>query len=284
MNMVGLEVPTVEVRYRNLSVEVEYEVVHGKPLPTLWNTLKNAFGGIAYITGCKSVPNKIKILKNVNGIIKPSRMTLLLGPPGCGKTTLLQALAAKLDKSLKVEGEISYNGYRLNEFVPQKTSVYISQYDQHISEMTVRETLDFSARCQGIGGRAVSADNLYEQATSFEGLKRTLQTDYILKVVSERDQGQYWFFYQFFLLFLVHQVSISMFRLIASIVRNPSIASTCALFIILITFLFGGFVIRKPSLPSWLRWGFWLSPLAYAEIGASLNEFLAPRFHLPILH
>jgi hypothetical protein len=41
---VGLELPTVEVRYRNLSVEVEYEVVHGKPLPTLWNTLKTAFG------------------------------------------------------------------------------------------------------------------------------------------------------------------------------------------------------------------------------------------------
>nr|TKR70971.1 pleiotropic drug resistance protein 3-like [Populus alba] len=570
--------------------------------------------GIANITGCKSVRNKIKILKNVNGIIKPSRMTLLLGPPGCGKTTLLQALTAKLDQSLKVEGEISYNGYKLNEFVPQKTSVYISQYDQHISEMTVRETLDFSARCQGIGGRADIMKEIsrrekeagivpepdidtYMKATSVEGLKRTLQTDYILKilgldicadtmvgdamrrgisggqkkrlttgemiigptkalfmdeisngldssttfqivrcmqqlahitkstmlvsllqpapetydlfddiilmaegeivyhgprdnvleffehcgfrcpprkgiadflqeVVSERDQGQYWyhkqqphsyvsidmlvknfhefhvgqklegelsrplqkseshknalsfsiyslrkwelfkacmdrewllmkrnlslhvfksvqlvvtalitmtvfirsrmnidmvdgdlymgslfyalirlmcngitelsltiqrievfykqrdfyfypawaysvpaailkipsslldaflwtaltyyvigfspeperFFYHFFLLFLVHQASVSMFRLIASIVRNPSIASTFALFIILITFLFGGFVIRQPSLPSWLRWGFWLSPLAYAEIGVSLNEFLAPRW------
>jgi len=31
---------------------------------------------------------------------------------------------------------------------------YVSQYDLHISEMTVRETLHFSARCQGIGGRA----------------------------------------------------------------------------------------------------------------------------------
>lgn len=30
------------------------------------------------------------------------RLTLLLGPPGCGKTTLLLALAGKLKKSLKV--------------------------------------------------------------------------------------------------------------------------------------------------------------------------------------
>ena len=37
--------------------------------------------------------------------------------------------------------------------MPQKTSAYISQYDLHIPQMTVRETLDFSARCQGIGSR-----------------------------------------------------------------------------------------------------------------------------------
>lgn len=53
----------------------------------------------------------------------------------------------------QVSGEISYNGYKFDEFVPQKTSAYISQYDVHIPEMTVRETLDFSAQCQGIGNR-----------------------------------------------------------------------------------------------------------------------------------
>ena len=78
-------------------------------------------------------------------------MTLLLGPPSSGKPPLLLALAGKLDPSLKVRGEVTYNGYALDEFVPQKTAAYISQTDVHVGEMTVKETLDFSARCQGVG-------------------------------------------------------------------------------------------------------------------------------------
>ncbi|CAH8386671.1 unnamed protein product [Eruca vesicaria subsp. sativa] len=37
---VGIELPMVEVRFSDLSVEAECEVVHGKPIPTLWNTIK----------------------------------------------------------------------------------------------------------------------------------------------------------------------------------------------------------------------------------------------------
>lgn len=37
-----MKLPTVEVRYRNVSVEAKCEVVHGKPLPTLWNVAKAA--------------------------------------------------------------------------------------------------------------------------------------------------------------------------------------------------------------------------------------------------
>jgi len=55
---------------------------------------------------------------------------------------------------LQIKGDIEYNGYKLKEFIPQKTSAYISQQDLHIPEMTVRETIDFSARCQGVGSRA----------------------------------------------------------------------------------------------------------------------------------
>ncbi|KAH9724094.1 ABC transporter G family member 37 [Citrus sinensis] len=190
---VGVQFPTVEVRFKNLGVEAECEVVRGKPLPTLWNATKSMLTGFTNLFGLKQEA-KMKILKDVNGIIKPGRMTLLLGPPGCGKTTLLSALSGKLSHSLKVSGEVSYNGYRLDEFVPQKTSAYISQYDLHIAEMTVRETIDFSARCQDILMEVIKLEKLagifpdpdvdaYMKAISAEGLENSLQTDYILKIL-----------------------------------------------------------------------------------------------------
>ncbi|KAJ4981232.1 hypothetical protein NE237_032069 [Protea cynaroides] len=152
------------------------------------------------LSGLKSQVAKVSILKDIKGVIKPGRMTLLLGPPSSGKTTLLLALSGKLNQSLKVTGEITYNGYKLEEFVPQKTSAYISQYDQHIAEMTVKETLDFSACCQGVGSRAEIITEVtrrekqagiipdpdvdtYMKAISVKGTVKTLQTDYILKIL-----------------------------------------------------------------------------------------------------
>ncbi|CAL5380310.1 unnamed protein product [Camellia sinensis] len=32
------------------------------------------------------------------------------------------------------------------------------------------------------------------------------------------------------------------------------------------------------SMPTWLKWGFWVSLLTYGEVGLALNEFLAPRW------
>ncbi|EEE53001.1 hypothetical protein OsJ_35688 [Oryza sativa Japonica Group] len=151
---VGVRPATVEVRWRDVCVEAECQVVSGKPLPTLWNAALSRFSLLAAKLGFSHHQSKVQILENVSGIIKPSRITLLLGPPGCGKTTLLKALAGRLNKSLKETGEIEYNGVKLDEFVPAKTSAYVSQYDLHVADMTVRETLDFSARFQGVGSRA----------------------------------------------------------------------------------------------------------------------------------
>ncbi|KAK3416802.1 hypothetical protein EUGRSUZ_H02562 [Eucalyptus grandis] len=145
----------------------------------------------------------LTILQDVSGIIKPGRMTLLLGPPSSGKTTLLLALAGKLDPQLKTTGRVTYNGHVMNEFVLERTVAYISQHDLHIGEMTVRETLAFSARCQGVGSQYASAYMLSElsrrekaanikpdpdidifmKAAVTEGQEANVVTDYILKIL-----------------------------------------------------------------------------------------------------
>ncbi|KAL6621235.1 hypothetical protein ACP70R_033667 [Stipagrostis hirtigluma subsp. patula] len=121
---VGMELPTIEVRAEELAVEAE---VH---------------------TGRRETPN---LLNSVMNTIL--RMTLLLGSPGSGKTTLLKALAGKLDSGLKVSGRVTYNGRGMEEFVRERTAAYVSQDDLHNPEMTVRETLAFSEKCQGVGDR-----------------------------------------------------------------------------------------------------------------------------------
>lgn len=77
------------------------------------------------------------------------------------QSTLLKALAGKLAHSgLQVQGDIVYNGTPLTDFLPQRTAVYVEQEDQHLPELTVRETFDFAARCQGVGGKAGTLNRL----------------------------------------------------------------------------------------------------------------------------
>lgn len=54
----------------------------------------------------------------------------------------------------QMSGGITYNGHQLNEFVVERTSGYVDQQDTHLAELTVRETFNFSARCQGSGSKA----------------------------------------------------------------------------------------------------------------------------------
>ncbi|KAG4947901.1 hypothetical protein JHK82_041072 [Glycine max] len=153
IDRVGVSIPTIEARFEHLNVEAE-AYVGSRALPTFFNFIVNTVESyLNYLHILSSKKKHVTILKDVSGIVKPCRMTLLLGPPSSGKTTLLLALAGKLDPDLKVSGRVTYNGHGMNEFVPQRTAAYISQDDVHIGEMTVRETLAFSARCQGVGSR-----------------------------------------------------------------------------------------------------------------------------------
>ncbi|XP_043699337.1 ABC transporter G family member 39-like isoform X2 [Telopea speciosissima] len=200
MEQVGIEDPRIEVRFEHLNIGAQ-AYVGSRGLPTMLNFYLNIveeFFTSLHILQSRKKP--LPILQDVHGIIKPGRMTLLLGPPGSGKTTLLLALAGKFDSQWKVSGNITYNGHGMEEFVPQRTSAYISQQDLHIAEMTVRETLAFSARCQGVGtrydmliemSRREKAANIkpdpdidaFMKAASLEGQKENVVIDYILKIL-----------------------------------------------------------------------------------------------------
>ncbi|XP_022148619.1 pleiotropic drug resistance protein 1-like [Momordica charantia] len=200
MERVGLDLPAIEVRFEHLEVEAEAHTA-GRALPTMFNFSLNMLEGfLNYFHIVRSRKNQLSILHDVSGIIKPGRMTLLLGPPSSGKTTLLKALAGKLGKDLKFSGRVTYNGHGMNEFVPQRTSAYISQQDLHIGEMTVRETLSFSARCQGVGprydmltelSRREKAANIKPdpdldiimKAAALGGQETNVVTDYVLKIL-----------------------------------------------------------------------------------------------------
>ncbi|RYR40743.1 hypothetical protein Ahy_A09g046478 [Arachis hypogaea] len=133
---IGIHIPTIEARFEHLNVEAEAHV-GSRALSTYLN----------YLHILSSQKKQVTILKDTSGIVRPC-------PPSSGKTTLLLALAGKLgDLVWILSGGVTYNGHEMNEFVPQRTAIYISQNDVHIGEMTVRETLAFSARCQGVGSR-----------------------------------------------------------------------------------------------------------------------------------
>jgi ABC-type multidrug transport system ATPase subunit len=200
LDKVGIELPTIEVRYENLTIEADC-YVGDRALPSNWNTTRNFVEMVLdKLHLWKSKKAKLTILDNVSGIIKPGRMTLLLGPPGSGKTTLLKALAGRLDPDLRVTGKVTLNGHTHSEFVPQRTAAYISQRDLHVGEMTVRETLDFSAKCQGVGARYELLEEIsrrekeagiYPEAdvdafmkmTSIPGKQRKVGTDYTLRML-----------------------------------------------------------------------------------------------------
>ncbi|KAK6915724.1 Plant PDR ABC transporter associated [Dillenia turbinata] len=214
IDRVGVKLPTVEVRYKNLCVEAKCT-------------------GLVSLSGSKSREARITVINNACGIIKPGRLdkslafllftvrrlTLLLGPPGSGKTTFLLALSGNLKHSLKIMLEVSGR---------EKQAGVIPDLDI----------------------------DTYMKAISVEGLESTLQTDYILK----------------------------------TIVASSSAGS----FVILFVMLFGGFIIPqrkarhdtyyhrlislRASMPNWLKWAFWVSPLTYGEIGLAVNEFRAPRW------
>ncbi|KAI2771809.1 ABC-2 type transporter-domain-containing protein [Daldinia loculata] len=84
-----------------------------------------------------------KLLHNVQGFVRPGKLTALMGASGAGKTTLLNTLAQRITFGV-VTGDFLVDGRPLPKSF-QRATGFAEQLDIHEPTATVREALQFSA-------------------------------------------------------------------------------------------------------------------------------------------
>lgn len=88
-----------------------------------------------------------KILNNLSGEAEAGQLLAIMGPTGCGKTSLVSVLSGRVvgNKKLYLSGNVYYD----NDFIDQanlnEKAVVVTQDDLLFSYLTVRETLSFAA-------------------------------------------------------------------------------------------------------------------------------------------
>ncbi|KAB2630225.1 ABC transporter G family member 11 [Pyrus ussuriensis x Pyrus communis] len=85
-----------------------------------------------------------KVLDGLTGYAEPGTFTALMGPSGSGKSTLLDALSSRLAANAFLSGTILLNGRKRK--LAFGTAAYVTQDDNLIGTLTVRETISYSAR------------------------------------------------------------------------------------------------------------------------------------------
>lgn len=84
-----------------------------------------------------------KLLNDVQGYVRPGKLTALMGASGAGKTTLLNTLAQRINFGV-VTGDFLVDGRALPKSF-QRATGFAEQMDVHESTATIREALRFSA-------------------------------------------------------------------------------------------------------------------------------------------
>jgi ABC-type multidrug transport system ATPase subunit len=90
------------------------------------------------------VDDRLQLLRDVTGSFRPAVLTALMGVSGAGKTTLMDVLAGRKTGGY-IEGDMRISGYPKNQETFARISGYCEQNDIHSPQVTVRESLIYSA-------------------------------------------------------------------------------------------------------------------------------------------
>jgi len=139
------------VTVNNLSYRLEAPPIQGRFAYRLYETVRRNM-----IDDPLHRPMGKSVLSNVSFYIKPGTMTLILGPPGGGKTSLFNILTNRITKG-QISGEVLFNGKEINPINHNRMVSYVNQLDIHLAPLTLKQTLMFSAECQ------MPEDTTYEE-------------------------------------------------------------------------------------------------------------------------
>ena len=90
------------------------------------------------------VETKLQLLNYVSGAFRPGILTALVGVSGAGKTTLMDVLSGRKTRGY-IEGDIFINGYPKKQETFTRIAGYCEQVDVHSPNVTVHESLIYSA-------------------------------------------------------------------------------------------------------------------------------------------
>ena len=88
--------------------------------------------------------NRLQLLREVTATFRPGVLTALMGISGAGKTTLMDVLAGRKTSGY-VEGDIRLSGFPKKQETFARISGYCEQTDIHSPNITVHESLIYSA-------------------------------------------------------------------------------------------------------------------------------------------
>ena len=103
------------------------------------------FENICYDVKASTGDETLRLLDNVSGAMMAGRMCALMGSSGAGKTTLMDVISLR-KTSGKITGRVELNGFPQEKVSFLRSSGYVEQFDVQTSQLTVLETVIFSAR------------------------------------------------------------------------------------------------------------------------------------------
>ena len=149
----------MEIRLKNVTYQRPKLRESERKIATIYNS-SPVYKVIRAVKDCAEKKGEeeeyVSILTDVNLVLKPKKMYLVLGPPLSGKTSLLKAIAGMITKEDGLTGCVEYNNVDVSEDKKKNDMfrnlvAFVQQSDDHAGRLTVDETFTFAAQCKDKG-------------------------------------------------------------------------------------------------------------------------------------